>query len=162
MNWLYPIDWSATIASFSALVAAGALLWNIWWSNKILKRDALAKIAGHRVAWIENMRRLMVEFDAAVFRYDFSQGEDLESLYQINKLNQEIIISFNPDEKENLQFFNTLNELLMAANSRDESTRVRDADKDPVIEASSNFRDEGRRMLKREWEKAKLELRGVG
>lgn len=152
------IDWSVTVASLSALVAAGALVWNMWWSHKILRRDALAKIAGHRVSWMENMRRMMVDFDAAVYKYDFTDGKDTEALFLINKLNQEIIISFNPDEKENLQFFQTLNELLKAGVS-DEKDREKRSKK--LIEASSNFRDEGRLLLKREWDKVKMELRGV-
>ena len=81
MRWPYEIDWSATIASIGALVAAGALAWNVFWSRQQLKQAALSRIAETRLKWIDEFRDCVSEYITRILVQVGKNHQDGEAIF---------------------------------------------------------------------------------
>ena len=106
--WFYPIDWNSTIAAGSALVAAGALGWNVWWSRRVAEAEANKRLAEMKQVRLCGVTSMASEFIALVNRH-MVQRKSVDNL---------------PSPEETESFLKLLNTLCIELDSRVSEERM--------------------------------------
>ncbi|MEO0785633.1 MAG: hypothetical protein AAFY10_08020 [Pseudomonadota bacterium] len=110
------IDWSATIAGCSAIVAAGALTWNVYWSKHVAERGSALSIATKRIEWIQELRGAMSRFLATANALDNDlRQKDVSAvdryLSDLVKDAQLVVLLLNEEEPKHKLLVAEINEI---------------------------------------------------
>lgn len=168
--------YSRNLVSISAsIIAAGAVLYNSWKTNKTLRENNKESIKANlttkaRIEWIEKVRELIAEFVAILFQwgelYDEYKSLSSESKNQtrrkeLNKLLDEkkdridilknlIKLYFpNDEDKTFLNHFEKSMNLLISSKNDPEKKLLYHQSLNELIEESRSY-------LKKEWDKTKI------
>jgi len=150
------IDWSPTIAGFSALVAAIALGWNVFFSLRQQKRLMLARVAEREFQWIENFRSRVAVVSANIVHVkNMHPQESPEHKDELRKLLSDvghIELMFEGDDSDHVKSF------------LDALGRLRSALSTAAVEqmglSNSRFRTTANEVIKKRINRAYLALRG--
>lgn len=154
------IDWSATVAGFSALVATAALGWNIWWSHRAVQRESLAKIAAFRVNWIEQLRTSAAELTSLLAAVADAQNPR-QAVYtnKTHEISDEIKMRLYSDEYRDVQ--ECIREMISDHLLVSQKSDPQPEELARCSKSSYEFTRLIAKVCHDEWRKAKRELSGL-
>lgn len=145
MEWLLAIGTVSTAVLSSSVVAA------IIANKATYKSIAVEAITKERITCLDELRKIAEDFSIASGEVALAEKVEPRRTHELDRLSARLELQLNPEGAPEKAIIQAANKMVSLAKARNDGFR----------EAEQNFMLETRKLLKTEWNKAKIEA-GLG